>query len=240
MIEYFYGDSMTNQIGNIIKEIRKKNNLTQQEFAEKYHVTYQAVSKWENSKNIPDIAVLKQICDDFNLDIDSLLNGEQISNKKKKNYLIYIILILILLIITIIFIVIINNNHDFKFKTISTNCPNFTISGSIAYNNKKSYLYISNINYCGNEDNEIYSSIECILYENTGLVKRQIDKCNNEDNANITLEEYLKNIYFKVDDFSNNCKHYQEDDLYIEIYAKDKDDKVINYQIPLNLEDECK
>ncbi len=35
-------------IGKFIKEIRKKNNLTQQEFATKYKVTYQAVSKWEN------------------------------------------------------------------------------------------------------------------------------------------------------------------------------------------------
>ena len=36
------------KIGKLIKVIRKKNNLTQAEFAEKYGVTYQAVSKWEN------------------------------------------------------------------------------------------------------------------------------------------------------------------------------------------------
>lgn len=35
-------------IGKTIKEIRKKENLSQQKFAEKYGVTYQAVSKWEN------------------------------------------------------------------------------------------------------------------------------------------------------------------------------------------------
>ena len=49
------------RIGNLIKELRKKNNLTQEKFAEKYGVTYQAVSKWENGKNIPDISLLKQI-----------------------------------------------------------------------------------------------------------------------------------------------------------------------------------
>lgn len=33
------------KIGNFIKEIRTKNNLTQKQFADKYNVTYQAVSK---------------------------------------------------------------------------------------------------------------------------------------------------------------------------------------------------
>ena len=35
------------KIANLIKKIRKDNHLTQKELADKYHVTYQAVSKWE-------------------------------------------------------------------------------------------------------------------------------------------------------------------------------------------------
>lgn len=38
------------RIGKLIKKIRKDNNLTQQELAKKYGITYQAVSKWENGK----------------------------------------------------------------------------------------------------------------------------------------------------------------------------------------------
>ena len=34
------------KISNVIKKIRIKNNMTQKEFANKYNVTYQAVSKW--------------------------------------------------------------------------------------------------------------------------------------------------------------------------------------------------
>ena len=60
------------KIANLIKNLRKKSGLTQSEFAEKYHVSYQAVSKWENAKSIPDIAILKQICEDYNISLDTL------------------------------------------------------------------------------------------------------------------------------------------------------------------------
>ena len=53
------------KISKLIKDLRKKNNLTQNEFAKEFNVTYQAVSKWENGKNLPDINVLKEICDNY-------------------------------------------------------------------------------------------------------------------------------------------------------------------------------
>ena len=43
------------EIGKKIKQIRKDFKLTQKEFADKYNVTYQAVSKWENGKNLPSM-----------------------------------------------------------------------------------------------------------------------------------------------------------------------------------------
>ena len=71
------------KIGKTIKEIRQKSNLTQSAFAEKYNVTYQAVSKWENGKNLPDMSLLKQICDDYNIDINDLLDGNLTPIKNK-------------------------------------------------------------------------------------------------------------------------------------------------------------
>ena len=80
------------KIGNFIKEIRTKNNLTQKQFADKYNVTYQAVSKWENGKNMPDVALIKQISKDFNISLEEIYNGERNINKKKNNFIVYIIL----------------------------------------------------------------------------------------------------------------------------------------------------
>ena len=75
------------RIGKFIKDIRKKNNLTQKDLADKYNVTYQAVSKWETGKNMPDISILKEICKDYNKDINELLIDKKVSQKYKSKIL---------------------------------------------------------------------------------------------------------------------------------------------------------
>ena len=57
---------------------------------------------------------------------------------------------------------------------ISTNCSDFNISGNIAYNKNKSAIYITNIKYCGGEDNDEYKMIECILYETNNNTTKKI------------------------------------------------------------------
>ena len=69
------------KIGKFIKEIRTKEKLSQQKFALKYGVTYQAVSKWENGKNIPDISILKEMCREYEMNLDDFLETK-ISPKK--------------------------------------------------------------------------------------------------------------------------------------------------------------
>ena len=90
------------KVGEFIKKLRKENHLTQAEFAEKYGITYQAVSNWEHGKNLPDIALLKQIADDFNVSIDELLGNEKKPLKKNNNSLIIGIIFAIVLIIIFI------------------------------------------------------------------------------------------------------------------------------------------
>ena len=89
------------KIGNFIKELRKKNNLTQQDLADKYNVTYQAVSKWENAKNLPDISLIRQMSKDFNVSIDDILDGE-VSNNKKANVLFIVFVSLIIMVLILL------------------------------------------------------------------------------------------------------------------------------------------
>lgn len=60
-----------------IKYLRELNNMTQEEFAQKIHVTRTAVSKWENGKAYPSLDSLKDISVLFNVAIDDLISEDQ-------------------------------------------------------------------------------------------------------------------------------------------------------------------
>jgi len=219
------------KIGELIKKIRKDNNLTQNEFAKKYNVTYQAVSKWENGKNLPDVTLIKQICKDYNIDIKELLDGNL--KKSKKNYLILITISVIALLSIIIFIIF--HDDNFQFKTLTSGCDNFKISGSISYNNKKSSIYISNVNYCGGNDTKEYKKIECGLYEKHEDTEKLISTNNYNDKEFIKLENYLSKLVFTIEDYDRTCKEYSNESLFLRIRATDKNNETIMYEIPLSL-----
>lgn len=87
--------------GSFIKEIRKKNNLTQKDLADKYNVTYQAVSKWENNKNMPDISLIKQMSEDFNISMEDIIDGKLNNKTKFKKKVFWIMPIVIIFIIVL-------------------------------------------------------------------------------------------------------------------------------------------
>ncbi|MBQ7322404.1 MAG: helix-turn-helix domain-containing protein [Clostridia bacterium] len=61
-------------IGNNIRQLRQRNGLTQEQVAERLGVSYQAVSKWENNANTPDIVLLPEIAELFGVSIDALFS----------------------------------------------------------------------------------------------------------------------------------------------------------------------
>lgn len=69
--------------GKIIKNLREKSGLTQNELAEKLFVSNKTVSKWENGKGFPDVSLIEPIATALNVSVIELLNGEQIENKNK-------------------------------------------------------------------------------------------------------------------------------------------------------------
>ena len=227
------------KISKFIKEIRTKEHLSQQKFAEKYGVTYQAVSKWENGKNMPDITILKQICSDYGTNLDSLLDTKVPKPKKKKLGLIILIVAIVILAAVLLLFYLHTHNDDFQFKTLSTTCDNFNLYGSIAYDSKKSSIYISHITYCGKEDHKKYQQVECTLYETNNNTKTSIGHYSYKKDKEITLEEFLKNVNFNINHYDKTCKAYTENSLHLEIDATDLKNEVTTYKIPLKIKDNC-
>ena len=100
---------------NII-DLRKSNNWTQTELADKLNYSDKAVSKWERAESLPDITVLKRIADLFLVSVDYLLEEEHkpakglspVSSKiTKRNHVIIASLstMLVFLIATVVFVV---------------------------------------------------------------------------------------------------------------------------------------
>lgn len=71
------------QIGNYIRQLRKKAGLSQKELAEKLNISFQAISKWENGDSLPDTGILLDLCDILNTTADQLLNGGNIVIREK-------------------------------------------------------------------------------------------------------------------------------------------------------------
>ena len=59
----------------VLYELRTKNNLSQDDLAEKVHVTRQAVSRWENGETVPNTETLKLLSGLFNVSINTLLGA---------------------------------------------------------------------------------------------------------------------------------------------------------------------
>ena len=244
------------KVGSFIRELRKKNNLTQKMFGEKYHVTYQAVSKWERGINIPDISLLRQISKDFNVSIEDILDGEvkekedkkevkkekALKEKKPREILIYpyvlgfVGLVFVGLVVALLFVDT-KPPESFVFKTISTSCEEFKVTGAIAYDNKRSSINISNIDYCGGDDDTVYDNLSCELYEEEGKKRTLVSTCNIEG-KNQKLEDYLENVEIKVDNYEQQCKTYAHNKIYLEIKAG-KEKKTTLYKVELNLNDNC-
>lgn len=63
------------RIGSFIAALRKEQNLTQEQFAEKLGVSNRSVSRWENGNTLPDFSLMQSICEVTGVTLPELLNG---------------------------------------------------------------------------------------------------------------------------------------------------------------------
>ena len=232
----------TEKFGKYLRKLRIDKGFTQKDFGNKLGVSIQAVSKWELGHCMPDIATLHEISKLLNININDLLEGNETKEKSKKTKKTKLWLILVLVFLLCLLIVGIGfykyEHSNFEVKIISTTCEDFNVSGFAAYDHKKTSIFITDVDYCGEENLETYEEISCNLYEEYNKTSTLISTCDLRG-KNTTLEDYLKDVEINVTNYSAACKKFVSSSLVLHITAIDKSGKTILYEIPMAFEDDC-
>ncbi len=69
------------KIGSFLRELRREQGITQEQFAEKLGISARTVSRWETGSNMPDIGLLSVIADFYDVGIPEIIAGERKSDE---------------------------------------------------------------------------------------------------------------------------------------------------------------
>ena len=109
-------------IAEKIKQLRKDNNMTQEDLAEKLNVSRQTISKWETDTAVPDAFNIVAISKLFNITTDELLDYKVESFQKRKQFVIDMIVLLFGVLGFIVFgILLLTNKIDETSSTVYIN-----------------------------------------------------------------------------------------------------------------------
>ncbi len=72
------------KIGRFLKELRKERELTQEQLAEKFGVSSRSVSRWENGNTMPELGILVELAEYYEVDIKEIIDGERKSENMEK------------------------------------------------------------------------------------------------------------------------------------------------------------
>lgn len=184
-------------LGKKIAALRKKNNLSQEELAEKVGVARQTISKWEIGDTTPDINQVKIISKIFNISIDELVDNdinnvivEKVSNTEKLAGITIKILkvfgIMLIVFITLIFLFVIifmvdmpRNDYDIVGRTkVSCNLDNEEYVYEAEYNKNYQVINSGGDAYIMNHtDIESYEDVNKIVAHIEDYFKDHGGKC---------------------------------------------------------------
>ncbi len=72
------------KVGAFLKDLRKEKGITQEQLAEELGVSGRTISRWETGKNMPDISLLVEIAEFFDVSIPEIIKGERKSENMKE------------------------------------------------------------------------------------------------------------------------------------------------------------
>ena len=203
-----------NNIANNVKRLREAKHMSQEQLAKELGVTYQSVSKWENSVTIPDVLMLPQIAQVFGITIDDLFKPiiNVYKNEARKWLSKYTA----------------SHNQDDFFRADSEfrrlmESGDYDDEDVIAYGT----LYRMHIDYCKEKSFELYDSVLAknkdenyeIAWSNKGMLMvatgtgeayvTRFEKAV-KDNPNLANYRLLMRAYFWTQKYDKGLECYNE------------------------------
>ena len=72
------------KIGLFLRDLRNEKNLSQEQLAEKFGVSSRSISRWENGNTMPDISIIIELADFYDVDVREIIHGERKSENMDK------------------------------------------------------------------------------------------------------------------------------------------------------------
>lgn len=233
------------KIGKFILELRKDKKMTQQELADKIGVTDRAISKWENGRGMPDISLMKPLCEILDITLNELISGEKIdkkeyqkksdenilktikyTNKKTKFFKKFLIcLISVFLILILMFIIDVrkmNQNEEVVFSTWG-----FDYFPAINLNDEEIEIAVRNyLIEKGDNESKHYDGEKTFVSMRVFL----LDEVTKDDHYNFYAWVLEGKYYLE----NNEIKESSASSIPYKFVIKKKDGKfiVVDYKIP--------
>ncbi|MBQ2772881.1 MAG: helix-turn-helix transcriptional regulator [Clostridia bacterium] len=150
---------LKNIIAQNIAQLRRDNNMTQLELAEKLNYSDKAISKWERGESLPDVAVLKNIADVFLVSVDYLLeethkkiappSARTTARKRRRGVITWLGVLLVWMVATIAFVTLqliapVKMSAWLTFVwAIPVSAVVWLIMNSVWFNRRRNYLIVS-------------------------------------------------------------------------------------------------
>lgn len=195
---------MKKDIGNIIIELRRKNNLTQKELGNKLNVSDKCISKWENNITMPNLSILIDLADLFDISIDELIGIKKVQrNNKIKKGVLCIFNVLVFLTSLSFFVITNINSNKYKYYSIVSSDKSIKTVGHLVYSKDKNVLSIGRIEYDGKYKDETINKISLYLKYKEKLLFLSNNDFNNNKSL-MKLEEILNVSNINISDKKND------------------------------------
>ena len=210
-------------IGDQINHLRKKNGLSQDAFAEIFHISRQTVSNWENGKSYPDLEMIIQVSNYFEISVDELLKQDHNTVKKidsqKKKSKIYFVMLVVVIVLSVTAAAGVYRHYRelnavaFSMKNNETYQEDETNRRQL--NVAKGYFSVQK---AGKLDLKVNAStddgkLHILIFDENKKVYYQLEGNDIKDSQKVYFEKGSYTIQIAADDYEQNHVVYIEYDI---------------------------